>query len=361
LRVYKLIGRYHKQIIIASDIMLKFPEIIPGLPKDLIVDVWEFSSQPNYNRWFEPFAKAGLRMMADAWTSNTGLITPDNAQAAANIGTLISDGKKFGIMGAYTSPYNDDHETLFDQNWWGLTYAAAESWEAGKTSVEDFDRKYDWAFYRNTGHQFAEAIEKLSSINQLMGGKERSRGTDNALFWQNPFAAEGRANAQRMLPLCSKIRLAAESSYAVFANDAMCARRNRDTLEEMKFAALKIDALAMRYQYVQEISERYTNAIAFEHKDKAVVGSELYEIDGAEGRLDDLIEYTTHLKALYAQLWRQQNLPAWLPNVLYLYDRNIQMWQDLKERYAQIEREYYEGKPFPPASSLGLLPVMPKN
>jgi hypothetical protein len=329
---------------------------------------WEYFVHPNYNQWLEPFAKAGLRTIACPWVGNTALITPDDEKAAANIGTLIADGKKFGVMGALNTVWNDDHETLFGQNWWGIVYGAAESWEPGKTSVENFDQKYDWAFYRNTDHRFTEAIKKLSGINEIMRGSKGATtwegygGTDNSLFWQNPFTSEGRAQAVKILPVASKIRLAAESSYTVFRDDASRARRNRDTLEDMEFASLKIDALALHYQYLQEISERYANAIAFDHQNKKdLVWNELSEISGGEGRLQDLLEYTTYLRGLYERLWLYQNIPTWLPNVLQLYDRNSQMWQEMIDNFTRMHKEYGEGKPLPAATSLGLLPVTAKD
>jgi hexosaminidase len=368
LQVYDLVRRYNKHVMFASDIAVKYPDIVPRLPKDMIVLAWEYFPHPNYDQWLAPFAKAGIRTIASPWIGNTSLITPDNEAAAANIGTLIADGKKFGVMGALTTVWNDDHETLFGQNWWGIVYAAAESWEPGKTSVEDFEQKYDWAFYRNTDHRFAQGIKKLSGINEIMRGSKGATtwegygGADNSLFWQNPFTSEGRAQALKILPVASQVRLATESSYTVFRDDASRARRNQDTLDELQFAALKIDALAMRYQYLQEVSERYANAIAFDRqKKKQLVWNELDEISGGEGRLLDLLEYTTYLRTLFERLWLSQNIPTWLPNVLQLYDRNCQMWQDLIDNFNRIDHEYGQGKPFPTPSSLGLLPVIVKD
>jgi hypothetical protein len=182
------------------------------------------------------------------------------------------------------------------------------------------------------------------------------------LFWQNPFTSEGRAQALKILPVASQIRLAAESSYTVFKEDASRTRRNRDTLDDMEFACLKIDALAMRYQYLQEISERYAHAIAFDRqKKKELVWNELSEISGGEGRLYDLLEYTTYLRTLYERMWLSQNIRTWFPNVQHLYDRNCQMWQDSIDNFTRIQQEYGQGKPFPTPSSLGLLPMTVKD
>ena len=75
------------------------------------------------------------------------------------------------------------------------------------------------------------------------------------------------------------------------------------------------------------------------------------------GRLQDLRDYATRLRELYKELWLAENLPNWLPNILQLYDRNSQLWQEYIARFAAIQLERGKGKPLPPFDSLGLLPV----
>lgn len=114
----------------------------------------------------------------------------------------------------------------------------------------------------------------------------------------------------------------------------------------------------MRYQFVQEISQLYANALAHQHdKDQSLVENELSEIESTNGRLEDLRDYATRLREVYKELWLAENLPNWLPNILQLYDRNSQLWQELIARFAGIQAERGKNKALPPAQSLGLLPV----
>jgi hypothetical protein len=167
-----------------------------------------------------------------------------------------------------------------------------------------------------------------------------------------------RSDVTKALPLASQVRTMAESAYTVFADNESRARRNADTLANLKFAALKIDALPMRYQWMKEISQLYASALAHEHdKNQDVTDNELGEIECTNGRLEDLRDYTTRLRELYCQIWLSENLPDWLPNILQLYDRNSQMWQDEIAKFARIQAERVQGKPLPPADSLGLLPI----
>ncbi len=52
---------------------------------------------------------------------------------------------------------------------------------------------------------------------------------------------------------------------------------------------------------------------------------------------------------LYRQRWLDENLPAWLPNILLRYRLNNEMWQALSMRFEQIELDHWQGKPLPPS------------
>jgi hypothetical protein len=365
IKVVDLVHRYNKQVEFWGDIAVEHPEMIPRLPKDLIVASWEYGAHPSYEKWLKPFAGSGMKILVCPWMGNTGLIMADYDEAAVNIENFLTDGKQAGAIGTDITAWNDSGEALYGLNWWSIVYGAACAWESGKTPVDEFNRKYDWAFYRNTDHRFAEAIQALSRINETMRGNRvglmydmEYGGTGDALFWHDPFAPEGQSDVTKALPLASQMRTTAENAYSVFAHNERRARRNADTLANLEFAALKIDALAMRYEWMQEISQLYANALAHEHdKNQDITENELGEIQSTNGRLEDLRDYTTRLRELYCQLWLSENLPDWLPNILQLYDRNSQMWQDEIAKFARIQTEHGRGKPLPPADSLGLLPI----
>ena len=87
-----------------------------------------------------------------------------------------------------------------------------------------------------------------------------SRHSRNRLFWRNPFSPEGRNNVEKILPIAGEIRQSAEDAFTVFASSQKEARHHGDTFPYLEFAALKLDALGMRYQYVSDISRDYSTA-----------------------------------------------------------------------------------------------------
>jgi hexosaminidase len=363
-RVAKLLESYNKQVMFWGDIATEHPEMISSLPKNLIVASWEYGAHASYMKWLKPFEGTGMKIFVCPWVGNTSVMVPDYEEAAYNIEHFITEGKKAGAVGTIITVWNDDGETLYSPGWWSIVYGAACAWEPGLTDVKEFNQKYDWAFYRNPDHRFADALMSLSHMNEIMrAGKPADAfdmqygGASDTLFWHDPFSPTGRSDIQKMLPVASLMRRTAENAYTVFADSASRAKRNAYTLESMKFAALRIDVLGMRYQFAQEISNRYADAVAHAGgKDHEMASADLEDIQSTNGRLEDLRDYTTRLTDLYRQLWLSENLPTWMPNMLQLYQRNSDLWQELIAKFSGIRYGFYDGQPLPSAESLGLLP-----
>ena len=367
IRVAKLVESYNKQVMFWGDIASEHPEMISSLPKNLMVASWVYSAHESYMKWLKPFQDHGNKIFVCPWVGNTSVMVPDYEEAAYNIEHFLTDGKKVGAIGTIITVWNDDGETLYSPGWWSIVYGAACAWEPGLTNVKEFNQKYDWDFYRNTDHRFADALMSLSHVNEIMrAGKPATSfdmkygGASDRLFWHDPFSPTGRKDVEKMLPVASLIRHTAENAYTVFADSASRARRNADTLQSMRFAALRIDALGMRYQFAQEISDRYADAVAQQSgKNHSMAAGDLEDIQSTNGRLEDLRDYTTRLTELYRRLWLSENMPTWMPNMLQLYKRNSDLWQDLIAKFSNIRYGFYDGQPLPSAESLGLLPAKP--
>ncbi len=363
IRVARLVQSYNKKVMFWGDIATEHPEMIPSLPKNLIVASWVYGAHKSYMKWLKPFQGTGMQIFICPWVGNTSVIVPDYEEAAYNIERFLTDGKKVGAIGTIITVWNDDGETMYSPGWWSIVYGAACAWEAGQTNVQNFNRKFDWDFFRDPDPGLVNAMMSLSHINEIMrAGKPVQTfdmhygGADDGLFWQDPFSPLGQQQVEKDLPVASLIRLTAEHDYTVFVNGASQARRNAAALQSMKFAALRLDALEMRYQFAKEISERYADAVSNENgRNRGMVYADLSDIDSTNGRLQDLRDYTTRLTELYRQLWLSENLPTWLPNMLQLYHRNSLLWQNLIAKYADIRAEFGQGKPLPSPESLGLL------
>ncbi len=89
--------------------------------------------------------------------------------------------------------WDDDGETLFEMTWYGIVFGAAASWQNKPVDRNAFDENFDWAFFRNDGDEFTEALHALGSVNGVLG-----IGSSNELFWRDPFTASFQKQARTL-------------------------------------------------------------------------------------------------------------------------------------------------------------------
>ncbi len=346
---------YHKQAMFWADIAEKFPALLPTLPKDLIAVVWTYALKndvkPDYNARLDPFKNAGLPFFVSPGIGNWRKIYPDFNAAFMNIRNTTRDGQKYGAVGQLNTEWKDRGEELGGMDWPGLVFGAACGWQAGESSVEQFEDSYDWAFYRNTDHTFEDALNKLAGTNTLLHGVQLD-GTHVDYFWVNPFSSLGADEAEKAAPVVHELRVDAEQAWESLLDNRAKARMNADTLDDLIFAAQRVDLLGMKFEYTQEMSALYWNAymdMANTHQ----VSNDLIGISSTNGRLEDLRERLADMRSMYAERFRAQNHEAWLGNVLVRYDELSGVIQAKINQIDALETDFRQVKVLPPPENMG--------
>jgi hypothetical protein len=349
-----------KQPIFWGDMAVAHPDAINTLPKDLVVASWEYYPHDSYSKWIKPFKDAGMRFFVCPWVGNTGLIIPDYDSAAINIANFIDEGKKNGAIGTNVTVWSDSGETLYAPNWWTIVYGAANAWEENKVDVASFDGKFDWAFFRSSSdHALTEAIKELGRINPLMRKNMGTAwgpdygGAGDEYYWKDPFGA-GADEVSKSRPIVGEMRRTAEHAYTVLTERRDSVPYHGDTLDAVRFAALRLDALGMRYQYVQTMSEQYQTALARQSSPEPLTWQDRQLVRHNQSFID-LRDYNTRLREMYRQLWLSENLPLWLPNILEFWDQNTDLWVTRRDKLGLLSENWSKDKPLPPAESLGLV------
>jgi len=320
-KMFEIMQPFHKQLMFWGDIAVKYPELLPILPKDMIAVPWDYDPKPSYESIITPYTNAGLRVVVSPGVGNWGVIWPDLDSAFINIRNFVRDGQKHQATGVLNTTWNDDGESLVDMDWPALIFGAAAGWQPGESSIDDFKSSYDWAFYRNDegdGRTFVDTIENLDRSHALLVAM-KLHGASNELFWSDPFSESGAQMSARALPATHDLRLAAERAAESLMHNRSRAHLHVDTLDDMLLAALHLDTLGMKIQFTSEISHYYWDAYQ-NQTDPARVQNDLDEIVDINGRLESLRDAITEMRKMYKEGWARENNPYWLDNVLVRYD-----------------------------------------
>ncbi|MBC7382020.1 MAG: family 20 glycosylhydrolase [Bacteroidia bacterium] len=178
-RLIQLLKPYDKRIIMWADIVGNHPEIISQLPNDLILIPWSYTDLDNFDKILEPIAASGLDFWVAPGVSCWSNIYPNTNVAKKNIFNLVRDGKKFGAKGVLNTTWDDDGSNFFTNNWQGLIWGAALSWnaplvkESGSLSQIELDQKwnafnraYDKLFWGTKSISISKIQNEFADIHQ---------------------------------------------------------------------------------------------------------------------------------------------------------------------------------------------------
>jgi hexosaminidase len=352
-KVFEIMQPYHKQLMFWGDIAVKYPELLTILPKDMIAVPWDYDPKPSYENIITPYTGAGLRVVVAPGAGNWRVIWPDLESAFVNIRNFVRDGQKHQAIGALNTTWNDDGESLIDMTWPALVFGAAASWQPGESSIEDFKRSYDWAFYRNYDDDstFARVIENLDRPHRLLAGVKLDNAS-HELFWSDPFSEAGANTAAKALPVTHDLRLSAEHAAETLMLNRGRAHLHAETLDDMLLAAWHLDTLGQKIQFTSEISRCYWDAYQ-NQADGTRAQQDLDEIVDINGRLESLRDAITQMRKAYADSWAHENHPYWLDNVLVRYDNLASEVQAKIVAVQAAQRQYWTTKTLPAPEQLG--------
>ncbi len=350
-RVREVLKPYDRQLMMWGDIALNHPELIGEIPKDMIVMNWAYGARETYAPRIEPFQKAGLQQFVCPSVWNFNHIFPNNEFAAVNIRNFVRDGQAAGVIGVMNTNWDDDGETLFEMTWYGVGLGAAAGWESAPLDVEKFDRKFDWAFFRAEGDDFAKSIRALGAASKTLGIENV---TQNDLFWQNPFtAASFQKHAREKFENARNLRLSVEAVEESLIKNQSRVRRNREMIPALRFAAQRLDHHGRRLILLEQFSQTYWNAY-LNMSDKARVRKLSWYSGAIYNYLREMAEETGELKRKYLALYLAENRPSHLESVSARYDGSIQMWLGKSAQIKNALARYNENGTIPPPEEIGL-------
>ncbi len=131
------------------------------------------------------------------------------------------------------------------------------------------------------------------------------------------------------------------------------ARRNRQSLAAMEFAAQRFDHLGRRYQVMQKFSDQYWDAY-LNLGDRAKVRKLRYYSGAIYNNLREMAEELSILKEGYRRQWLAENRPYWLESVMARYDQMISIWLNKSRQMDEALRRYEATSTLPNPEEFGL-------
>ena len=354
--IVEQIKRPGKKYLFWGDVAVNHPNLVRSLPKEMVAVAWSYGASPSFDREITPFTNAGIETWVAPGVSSWNRVYPNNNIAFVNIRNFVRDGQRLGATGLLNTSWDDDGESLFSQTWAGVLFGAAAGWQPGESSIDQFQKSYGHAFYRDTSGRADAAERLLMKAHAAIQRAGLGEGSD-ALFWRDPFSPDGVISAERIRPVNHELRIAAESALVYVAQVRnMPGVVNGDVLDALELGARRLDLIGMKFQFADDIRRSYANASDTTRRD---TNRELSDISGINGRMQDLRDGYALARDLYEAQWRHENRPYWIHNVLAKFDLATQLWQSRADKFAQTRAEYGRTKKMPSYDTAGIPAPLP--
>lgn len=348
-----------KRFLFWGDVAGNHPELVKMLPKDMIAVPWVYwlTSVANLEGTVKRWKDAGMEFWVAPGVNNWLRVYPDNYVALQNIQQFVAVGQRNGATGMLNTSWDDDGDALFNQTWYGVLWGAAASWQAGESSIPDFERSFGRVFQGDLTGKIDLAEQKLAAAHARLRQAGISEASTFA-FWLDPWSSEGQLMAKQVLPAARDVRVLAESALVLIADAKRAAPlRHMDAIEAVELGARRVDWLAAKFQFADEIARMYHAAASADttRAGRREATEQLADISHPiSGRILDMREGFANLKQLHQQVWLAENRPYWIDNVMGKYDVAIQLWIKRADDVAAAWRVYNRTRVLPSAASLGI-------
>ncbi|MDD2431380.1 MAG: family 20 glycosylhydrolase [Firmicutes bacterium] len=305
LKVMDLVKKNGKIPLFWGDMVLSHPEIIDRLPDDAIVLNWHYGTSSSMPERLAAFQSKGKTQWAAPGIDNWLRIFPFYTGSNTNVNSFAKIGARYGAEGLFTTTWDDDGDTLFGNNFYGVIFAAEAAWKGGGPGTSFFNQRFDMAVF---GEQLriAEAIKLLSDTNYYT--YQGYFNNSNLLFLKDPFAdieLYGMAGSATQL-------LETEKTVLDILQNAK-PKRNAHILDTLEFSARKNGTYARKILLAKEVIDTVT---AIEGTSST---AKLRELS------DKLYAFELEIRELYEEFER-----------LYLEENKEYFLKELNQRYYSL-------------------------
>ena len=153
-KVYDILKKFDKEVMMWGDIIAKNPEMIKRLPEDIQFIVWSYGGRDSFDEMIEPFKNSGHEFWVAPGASCWATSFPYIDNYIKNIANFNRDAVRYGAKGVINTAWDDYGETMFNSTWHAMIWCAETSWNALESNDETERLERENIFNKNFEVQY---------------------------------------------------------------------------------------------------------------------------------------------------------------------------------------------------------------
>jgi len=324
-----------------GDIALAHPDIFTYLPEETIILAWDYSAKTSFADWIDPIREAGFSYMVCPGILNSNRILPNFDESLLNIGEFVNEGFEKEALGVLTTVWDDGGRHFFQRDWYGVAYAADQSWHPHRQKDVIFDNRFSRGLYQHSTHYLPQLIHTLNKLAAL----SPTQKMNNQILWQQTFPepeASLRLNMQDWETVASIL----DTAQSILDTAPPYTLKN-----EHAYWQFTIDQY--RYMYQERVTALQT-ADLYRSASLARSDSTQLLLKQAVHQIDTLGERLTQLKTDFEELWKEENRTYWLRTALSAFEEKASVLADIQERLEIAQTDWQTHNYLPPPTEVRL-------
>ena len=164
-KVYDILKKYDKDVMMWGDIIAKNPEMIKQLPEDIQFIVWSYGGRDSFDEMIEPFKNSGHEFWVAPGASCWATSFPYIDNYIKNIANFARDAERHGAKGIINTAWDDYGETMFNSTWHAMIWCAETSWNTLKSNDKSEIIEREKIFNENFNVQYFNVNRQQSTDN----------------------------------------------------------------------------------------------------------------------------------------------------------------------------------------------------
>lgn len=342
-RLHKIVTGLGKKMLMWGDIILENPEILDMLPKDIIQVTWGYDIMDDYSHRITPFMEKDFKLLVSTAVLNSFSVMPDFNVSRGNIGGFMAETVEQGAWGMLNTVWDDEGFALFSRDWYGVSYAADQSWNSAPED-ESYDTRFNRSLYGATNNGLSEAISTLNELAKIKSTEKMNE----AVLWDKVIPEKGESVLMNIQDWRKVASLTKKAETELRKYDPLKHK------EEVRYIQHIIDL----YKYLASSRPNLIQAAQYYREAQQLLDSDNMKARGFLTSSYDLISQNhselTRLRAENQNLWIMENRVHALDHVIDKYNQQLDALGEVKELLLSVIFEFDKGNPLPDASDIRL-------
>jgi hexosaminidase len=170
LKIYEQVKARGKTMQFWGDIIIKAPEFIAELPKDIVALEWGYEADHPFDSHCEAFAKAGVPFYVCPGTSTWNSLAGRTKNAYANILSAAENGLKHGALGFLNTIWGDrGHQDYQPICYLPVAFGAGVSWSLATNREADVPGYLSESVFADRSGKIGQVLYDLGNVYQATG------------------------------------------------------------------------------------------------------------------------------------------------------------------------------------------------